>query len=80
MEHSGKIMFPFLLASFCILLKINEDEYGIAKRVMRKLGKMSRRSNSVTLEINGGEGMVENCTVPVNIQDSSQAQVHFLKA
>ena len=73
MEHSGKIMFPFLLASFCILLKVNEDEYGIAKRVMRKLGKMTKRSNYVIPKIDGGEGMVENCTVPVNIEDNSQA-------
>ena len=75
MGHIGKIMLPFPLASFCILLKVNEDEYGIAKRVMRKLGKMSRRSNSVTPEIDGAEGMVENCTVSVHIKDRIQAQV-----
>ena len=66
-DHYDKIMSPFALASFCILLKVNEDEYGIAKRVMRKLGKISRRSNSVTPEIDGG----------VNIENSSQAQVCY---
>ena len=68
MEHYRRIMVPILSGSFCILLKVNEDEYGIAKRVMRKLGKMTRRNNSVTTEIDG----LENCTVPVNIKDTSQ--------
>ena len=72
-DHYGKIMSPFSIVSFCILLKVNEDEYGIAKRVMRKLGKMTKRSNYVIPKIDGGEGMVENCTVPVNIEDNSQA-------
>ena len=74
-EHYEKIMYPLFLASFCILIKVNEDEYGIAKRVMKKLGKMLRRSNSVRPEIDGGEGMVENRTVYVNVEDTSQAQV-----
>lgn len=72
-EHFRKILFLVIFASFCILLKVNEDEYGIAKRVMSSLGKMSRISNSVTPEIDVGEGMVENCTHPVNIKNSSQA-------
>ena len=66
-------MLPISLASFCILLKVNEDEYGIAKKMMKRLGKMSRRSNSVTTETDGGEGMVENRTV--NAKDRSQDQV-----
>ena len=74
-EHYEKIMYPLFLASFCILIKVNEDEYGIAKRVMKKLGKMLRRSNSVRPEIDGGEGMVENHTGPVN---SSQTQVCYV--
>ena len=39
---------------------------------------MSRRSNSVRPEIDGGEGIVENRTGPVNITDSSQAQVFYV--
>ena len=35
---------------------------------MRKLGKMTRRNNSVTTEINGGTG-------PVDIEGNGQAQV-----
>ena len=65
-------MLPISLASFCILLKVNEDEYGIAKKMMKRLGKMSRRSNSVRQETDGGEGMVENCTV--NYRNSSQVR------
>ena len=74
-KHYGKIMFPLFLASFCILIKVNEDEYGTAKRVLRMLGKMPRRSNSVTPKIDGGDRMVENRTILVNIEDNSQAQV-----
>ena len=72
-EHYEKILFPISLASFCILVKVNEAEYGIAKKIMKRLGKMSRRSNFVTPEIDGG--MVENRSGPVNIKDISQAQV-----
>ena len=64
------ILVPVFLASFCILLKVNEDEYGMAKQVMRKRGKIIRRSIRV-------EGMLENFTDPLNIEDSSQAQVCY---
>ena len=70
MNYYRKITVPIFLASFCILLKVNEDEYGMAKQLLRKLGKIVRRSIGV-------EGMVENFTGPLNIEDSSQAQVCY---
>ena len=70
LNYYRKITVPIFLASFCILLKVNEDEYGMAKQLLRKLGKIVRRSIGV-------EGMVENFTGPLNIEDSSQAQVCY---
>ena len=75
-EHTKQIMFFIGLASFCILLKVNEDEYGIVKKLERSLGKqlekMFRKVNSVTPEIDEIEVRVKTSAVVVNIVNSSQ--------
>ena len=72
-------MVPFALAAFCILIKVNEDEYAIVRRLKMCLGKMlekmSRKgNNSVTPapQDNGGEVMVE---IRTDIEDFSQVHV-----
>ena len=65
-EHVEKRMVPIALAAFCILFKVNEDEYGIVRRLKMSLGKMletmSRKGNNAVTpapQDNGGEVMVE---------------------
>ena len=81
-EHVQKRMVPIALAAFCILFKVNEDEYGIVRRVRMSLGKMlemmSRKgNNSVTPapQDDGGEARVENRTDIEIIEDFSQVHV-----
>ena len=75
-EHTKQIMVFIGLASFCILLKVNEDEYGIVKKLRRSLGKklekMFIKVNSVTPEIGDVEVRVKTSAVVVNIVDSNQ--------
>lgn len=75
-DHIQKIMVLIALASFCILLKVNEDEYGIVKKFRRNLGKMLEKMlikvNFVTPEINEVEVRIKTSAVVVNIVDSSQ--------
>ena len=75
-------MVPIALAAFCILFKVNEDEYGIVRRLKMSLGKMletmSRKgNNSVTPapQDNGGEVMVEIRTDIEKMEDFSQVHV-----
>ena len=81
-KHVQKRMVPIALASFCILFKVNEDEYGIVKRMRTCLGKimeiMSRKgNNSVTPapQDDRGEVMVENRTDIKIIEDFRQVHV-----
>ena len=69
-NHYEKVFFPFSLVIFCILSKVTVDEYGIVKRVKKRLGKMLRKSNSVTPEIDGG--MLENGTGLDSIGEPNQ--------
>ena len=78
-EHVEKRMVPIALAAFCILFKVNEDEYGIVRRLKMSLGKMletmSRKGNNAVTpapQDNGGEVMVEIRT------DIEVSQVHVL--
>ena len=78
-KHMQKRMVPIALASFCILSKVNEDEYGIVRRLKMSLGKMletmsNKCNNAVTPapQDNGGEVMVEIRT------DIEVSQVHVL--
>ena len=69
-KHYEKVLFPFALVVFCILLKVTVDEYGIAKRVKKRIRKVLRKSNSVTPEIDGG--ILENGTGLGSIGESNQ--------
>ena len=69
-KHYEKVLFPFALVVFCILLKVTVDEYGIAKRVKKRLRKVLRKSNSVTPEMDGG--MLENGTGLGSLGESNQ--------
>ena len=78
-EHVEKRMVPIALVAFCILFKVNEDEYGIVRRLKMSLGKMletmSRKGNNAVTpapQDNGGEVMVEIRT------DIEVSQVHVL--
>ena len=71
-----KILFPVLIVAFCILLKVNEDEYEILRRVKKRLGEMCRKSNSDTPV--SFEGMPENGTILGRIEDCRQVCIKFL--
>ena len=84
-KHMQKRMVPIALASFCILSKVNEDEYGIVKRVRMSLGKMveimSRKGNnsvSPAPQDAGGEVMVGNRTDIEIIENFHQVHI-FVK-
>ena len=73
-KYYRSIFFPITLAALCILLKVNNDEYRIVKRLKRKLRnikeKISGQSNSVNPVIEAG--MDENAIVINSIEDHSQ--------
>ena len=69
-KHYEKVLFPFALVVFCILLKVTVDEYGIAKRLKKRLRKLLGKSNSVTPEMDGG--MLENGTGLGSLGESNQ--------
>ena len=47
-EYYHMVAFPISVAAFCVLLKVNEEDYEIVARVKRRLRKMLSKCNSVS--------------------------------